>query len=1834
MENKALSASHTENRWAWIYDLLLIVVLLAGAYFRLVGIDWDENQHPHPDERFLTMVETSLQVKKCADPNIAVEACLPDQLRWLSISDYFNTGTSPLNPHNRGYSYFVYGTLPIFIVRYVAEWVGQTGYDQVNLVGRALSALADLGSIFFLYLFVDRLYGRRVALLAAAFSSLAVLQIQQSHYFTVDTFTNFFMFLALYFAVEIAVGSWRLANGAPPSALHPSRLTSHASRIMYRASRIIRDPLTWLSLGFGLALGMAVASKLNAAVMAILLPVAFAVRVFGARSDQSRGSTDNRSLITNHLSLERILIFLVIGALASILAFRIFQPYAFSGPGFFGVTPNEKWIANIKEQRSQASGDADVPFALQWARRSHLFSFENLTVWGLGLPLGILAWAGFLWMGWRILKGEWRQHLLLWGWTALYFVWQSLQFNPTMRYQLPIYPLLAMMAAYAVFTLASSHVGMKVTTCKRVNVATVLAAILGAMVLLLTTCWAFAFTRIYTRTETRIAASRWIFQNVPGPINLRIQTADGTNYQQPLPFPYAYSLQSGAPYNSGFVAQADGILSQVYLPHVVVNSPAQTANLLLIIHQGLEDPQPLASLAFVAQPLGWATSTAQVLSLDSPLLLVAQQTYYLQVQLVDPAGQVDLCGTISLAIQSASGQATQLINPRSSGVNAPTECLVTPDQPYSVSFVANADGTLTSVTLGRVVNVIAPSASQAFNLVIASAPEQQPEQVLGSATLTADFAPQKDLRGEAYTLTLDHPILVTRGQTYFLRLSTEGGALALSGAAPANETEWDMGLPFRLANYDGFGGLYDGNLNLEIYWDDNADKLARFQTTLDQADYIFISSNRQWASVTRIPERYPLTTTYYRELIGCPVDKDVIWCYNVAKLGMFTGNLGFDLVAVFESFPNLGPLTPELRGLAINDQFAEEAFTVYDHSKVLIFQKRADYDPARVQSVLGAVDLSHVVHLTPKQASTYKDLMLSSERLATEQAGGTWSELFSYQDLQNRYPFIGLVLWYLTIFALGLLAYPIVRAALPGLSDKGYPLARVVGLLLWAWLAWMGGSLGLTYSKATIAAALGLVALIGGWQAWRQREGLKQEFRERWKYFLMVELLFLAFFLLDLFVRLGNPDLWHDPDGGERPMDFSYFNAVLKSTSFPPYDPWFAGGYINYYYFGYVIVGTPVKLLGIVPSIAYNFILPTLFACLALGAFSIVWNLLANGREAAWPTWKSFFRGRAFLGGIAAAAALTLLGNLGTVRLFYRGFMCLAAPSAQLGEYSVHDCIIAPGVPPIDKANLIARIWWTIKGFFLSLSGPVFPLTNREWMMTPSRALPGTSGDPITEFPAFTFLWSDLHAHMIAFSLTVLAIAWALSVLLAKGKWKSRLDAFLGLFLGGLVIGALKPTNTWDFYTYLTLAGIVLAYAVWRYADAARIRLRLSEWNKRLLLTAGAVVALVGLSMLLYQPFTHWFAQSYNSIEAWTGGRSNISSYLVHWGVFLFFIVSWMTWETRQWLAETPVSALQKLRPYRDLIFAVPILILMVLVIQQIWVMSPSQNVPWKGITILWLALPLAVWAAVLILRPGISDGKRLILFMIGTSLLLTMVVEIVVLRGDVGRMNTVFKFYLQAWIMLGISAAAAFGWLLSEIPKWLPRWRSAWSVTAVILVSFALLYFLIAGMSKVRDRMNPGAPHTFDSMTYMDYAKYFDFGGVIDLSEDYRAIRWMQENVQGSPVIVEANCTEYRWCSRFSIYTGLPGVVGWNWHQRQQRALMADRVWNRIAEINAFYLTTDPAAAQAFLKKYNVRYVVVGKLERAEYPGEGLLKFDADSGKLWQEMYRDGDTVIYAVLP
>lgn len=1633
----------SNEKRAWAYDLLFILVLFLAGILRFTGVQWGEGQHQHPDELFLTGVLNSLRARTCEDPLLPVDACPEEQKRWITLGEYLDADTSPLNPYNRGYGFFVYGNLPMTLTRFAMELSGNDELGRSKFFARQMSALADMFTIFLLYLIVSKLYGRRVGLFASAFSALAVMQIQQSHFFTADLFVNLFMFLALLFAVWIL--TWRREEtrqersegDESPSVPSPPPLIV----------QFFKDPFFYLSIGFGVALGMAMASKINAAAMAVVLPFAFFARWL-IHDRRRKLHTDDWMLIVA---------FLIAGGLAAFVSFRIFQPYAFDG-----LWLNEQWVRNISEQRAQATGKADLPWNLQWARRSHLYSFENLTLWGLGLPLGILAWTGFLFMGWRILKGEYK-HLLLWGWTAFYFLWQSLQFNPTMRYQLPIYPLLCMMAAWVLFEIPKLATDRKPLTAVH-RLSSAVAFSLGTIVLALTAAWAFAFHSIYLRDEPRIAASRWLFQNAPGPVNLRIRTTDAETYNQPLPMPYEHLIREGEPYTLAFAPLREGMLYEVMFGYV----RSETGG-----------PLP-----------------------------------------------------VFLTVSSASD----------------------PDQ-----------------TLARAAAILDPSRTN-------------------------------DPRGPSLTLTLDTPVRLTTNERYLLRIETMDGAVSLSGSGIANETDYDFGLPFRVDGYDPYGGIYAGELVLQVYWNDDAAKLERFVDILSRADYIVIPTNHQYAQITRLPERYPLTTLYYRELLGCPPGENIIHCYYQAKPGMYGGRLGFQLVQVFESYPSLGPFV-------VNDSYAEEAFTFYDHPKVLIFQKTDDFDTERVRAILKTVDLTKVVNLKPTEFDDYKTLMLPEDRLARQRAGGTWSELFRYEWLHNKYPLVGLLLWYAFLFVLGLTAYPLARLALPGLQRYAYPLGRIAGLALLAWLAWIGGSLGVPYTRESIGAAFVLIAA-AGFGLWMKR---KDQFRAEWnaerRFFVSVEVVFLVFFLLDLLIRLGNSDMWHPAKGGERPMDFSYFNAVLKSTSFPPYDPWYAGGYINYYYYGFVLAGTPVKLLGIVPSIAYNFILPTWFALVAIGAFTLGFALVENQRSQVTDDRPSNLDFQLH-SGLAAASLTVLLGNLGTIQLIFRSLQRIAAPEGN--------------VPA--EANLLQRWGWALQGVWKMLTeGANLPIGRGDWYWHPSRVIPHGPGNEITEFPFFTFLYSDLHAHMLVMPLALFIIAWALSFVRARAQL-TRAEWIAAFAAGGLMIGALKPTNTWDLYTYYLLAAIAAGYTILRYFEW-KDYLSLPAWTGKMGLAVGAAAGLYALSAIFYLPFSHWFGQAYNAVELWSASRTPLSSYFTQWGLFLFLITAWLAWETREWMAATPVSHLSRLRRYARWMQIALAAFLAVFVF-----------LLFDGVRVALVALPLAVWSAALLLRPDLPDAKRFTLFLIGTALAITIVVELVALVGDIGRMNTIFKLYLQAWMLFAVAAAASFGWLLKVVPAWNLKWRTFYQTGASLLAAGAFLFTLTASADKISDRMAPSAPHTLDSMTFMKYAELWD-GQVMDLSQDYRAIRWMQDHIEGSPVIVEANCSEYRWCTRFTIYTGLPGVVGWNWHQRQQRGMFASQVQERVNEVNEFYRTNDVGDALDFLKKYGVRYIVVGQLERNVYPPlpdlpDGLEKFARYEGVHWRAVYRDADTTIYEVLP
>jgi uncharacterized membrane protein len=1622
-----------------LLGILFLVAIVLAVYFRFVGLNWDDNQHLHPDERFLTMVETGIAPVK-------------------SLGEFFDSVRSSLNPVNRGYGFFVYGTLPIFLVRYVGEALGQTGYDQITLVGRQLSALADLGALLFLFVMARRLYGDRAAVLAALLSAAAVLPIQQSHFFVVDTFANFFVVAAFYFIMRASrEGKWSQFAAA------------------------------------GLAVGMAVACKANVWPSAGF--VALAAVLYWTQNDQTRRRTASTFFK------------LVLAGVLCALAFRVFQPYAFQGPNIWNVSLEPRWRANMTQVQNLVNGDQDYPPGHQWTDRAPIvFPWTNMVVWGMGLPLGLAAWIGWAWIAIEILRRQqWRDHLLPWLWATAFFVYQGTQWVKSMRYILPVYPFFILFAAYWLSNFKFQPPERTGGRLSNLKLGRKTAGVLMAVVVVGTLAWAWGFTRIYTRPVARITASRWMYENVPSAATLTYSTGSDT-----------HSLQ----------------------------------------------------------------------------------------------------------------------------LSLPVDATYDNNQPHMIMFRVPVTTTLVSVTMNYLADPNFNPEPETFRVVIAG--EANGNQEIARSELTANLGASGDARGGRYVFNFTPATLSPGREYYFISTVTAGGPVVAHTSVIGNE-HWDDGLPLRIDGKDGFS-MYKG-IEIQNYAEDDPGKYANMISWLTQADYLVLSSNRLYASIPRLPMRYPMTSEYYRAL--------------------FDGRLGFEKVAEFSSYVNIGPFwfpdQESTEALGMPNPFdklpgrinvplppAEEAFSVYDHPRVVIFRRTKDFSPEKVAQILGQFDLSETIKLWPKQATAAPTaLMFDQQTWQKQQQSGTWSGLYDRNSLLNRFPVLAIVLVWLLLALIGALAWPIVAFAWPALPDRGWGLARTLGLLVVAYLAWLAASLRvLTFSRGTLLAATLILAAVGVALAIKRRADLTTFLRESRRLILIEEAVFAVVLVIFLLIRYGNGDLWHFYLGGERPMDFAYLNAILKTNYFPPYDPWFAGGQMNYYYFGFVLVSAPIKLLGIVPALAYNVVLPMLAALTALGAFSVAFNLfrIANRRSAIRNPQSAIYVG------LLAVLFVVFIGNLGE-------FDLITSKMSQLGASSFRSTI--PGLQ-----DLVS----TVHGLILMIRGQPLPINTDWWYWNASRIM--TNGE-INEFPFFTFLYSDLHAHMIAFPLTVLMLGIALGWAVRK-EWRS-MDAAVSVVIGALVVGVARPNNTWDYPTYLVLALIALfisglqgSYrreagslhavisatlslglfgAAWvlsgindipTFIGLAVLVFIVSQLIHRLIEDQSdptqwrwidvAVIAVMGLSILYFYPYIKTYATAYSSVELWKGPRSPLRAYLLIHGVFLFPLVSFLIAELRRMGWRWWGAAFQSGKIWWEWIAVIAIVGAIV-----------TATLSVMGYSVIVIVAPLMALTALLLLRPRLDSARRFLLLGVLMALALTFAVEVVVLKGDIGRMNTVFKFYLQVWIILGIMSAVMIGWLVQQMRRWKEEWRTLWTLATVAIVCSGLLYPIFATRAKINDRFDRSLGPTLDTMKYMTVAHANEQGQDYAFRDEYAALIWMQDHIKGTPVVAEsAAAPEYRSLrNRVTTYTGLPAIIGYNWHQKQQRSILGGEVVDRRQnDVNQLFTTIDPNLALQLIQKYDVSYVIVGYPERLYYPAQGLAKFEAMAaeGRL-RVAYKNEHVTLYQVV-
>jgi len=1536
-------ATERRGRWAALWQskysvpLCLVLILLIGAVFRFTGVNWDAQTHLHPDERFMWMVEMAISLPK-------------------SVGEYFNTAQSPLNPYNQGSS-FVYGTLPLFLTKFLGVLLKLDDGQHIHLLGRVLAGTFDLLTVLLMFAIGRKLYDTRVGLLASFLSACLVMNIQQAHFFTVDSFTATFVALTFYLSLRVVErGRWR-------------------------------DFLL-----MGLSYGLAIACKINVATVGLVMALACvlrilkALRVPDAEAERSDGLLKWEKMVGGvnialHVeplaetgakaedavqSGERhwldigysVALKLVVALVVAFLAFRIAQPYTFQGPGFFDLRLSERWLKDMRWVSELISGKVDYFPSHQWTSRPPvIFSLVNMVLWMVGVPLGLTSWAGWAFAWYELWRKRKLQHLLILAWTTFFFFYQSTRFVKNSRYLVPFYPFMAVLAAYLLVHLWDRAKSAKVRWAKSAALALAVVVTVGTFL------WAFAFTRIYTRPLTRVAASLWVYDNIP---------------------------------------------------------PGST--------------------------IGWE--------------------------------------------------------------------------------------------------------------------------------------------------------------------------------------EWDDIIPWGgVGGRNGYAeGIYS-DVKFQPYHEDVPEKLDWFIDWLNRADYIILSSNRLYGSIPRLPMRYPMTTRYYKYL--------------------FSGELGFELIKTFTSHPNLGPIE-------INDDNAEEVFTVYDHPKVLIFKKTARYSPEKARKLLGeGIDWDSIARLKPIEVPKWKNgLQMTEKEKEIQRSGGTWSAIFNRNSLSNALP---VLIWLLLVEVLGAVTLPLTGLIFQGMADRGYALSKSLGILLLTWLTWMLVNLGLTgYSRMAISVSLLLLTGFSAAIFWRRREQIVSFWREHRHLIVVNEVLFLFFFAFFLLIRYGNPDLWHPVMGGEKPMDFAYLNAVIKSSIFPPYDPWFAGGYLNYYYFGQIIVATLIKFTGIVPWVAYNLAIPLFAALTAMGAFCVVYNLTT--REPSSDVASSPMPGRLnsvlgdwwrpeLLWGLLAALFVAVLGNLGEIGVLLKALRDMGTVQAQ------------------SSIRLLADLAKVLSGAYHWLLGQGKPAFRPEWWYwNASRIMP--NGE-INEFPFFTFLYADLHAHLIALPFTLLALGMAVNVIRQKGQsillgqavrrgqgdapgWLEQVKQVLGgvnwgeaLLLASmaLAVGALRCINSWDYPTYLLVACVALALREYEHRGRVdRDGLWALAWR------AGAVLL---LSNVFFWPFLSRFATAYVSFERWKGPRTGLDAYLVIHGLFLWIIVSLMGFrlfgrEARQvatrmlrlavryWDRLPRLFALYRCLVHEGREFdGLGATVTAALVLLLTWLVKSKE---WFYIFVLLLILGTLL----IVLRWRMEPKRRFLWLLFGIGLALSLGVDLVVLKGDIGRMNTVFKFYLQIWVMWSVVAAVSLSYLVELLRQWSePRRRLWWGVFALLFV-LASLYPVLATRAKINDRFDRQVGPTLDGMAYMKRAVYHD-SVPIELKWDYQAINWLLDNAQGSPVIAEANTEPwlYRWGSRVSIYTGLPTIIGWSWHQRQQRsALPGEWIDRRINDVRALYSDPSPDVALDILHKYEVRYIYLGDVERIYYPGSGLNKFEAmcDQGSL-KLVYHNERVSIYEVV-
>jgi YYY domain-containing protein len=867
------------------------------------------------------------------------------------------------------------------------------------------------------------------------------------------------------------------------------------------------------------------------------------------------------------------------------------------------------------------------------------------------------------------------------------------------------------------------------------------------------------------------------------------------------------------------------------------------------------------------------------------------------------------------------------------------------------------------------------------------------------------------------------------------------------------------------------------------------------------------------------------------------------------------------------------------------------------------------------------------------------------------------------------------IAWYLLVTLLGWLAFPLAWRLFPSLADRGFSLARALGLLLWGYLFWMlvslgviqndGGGLLLTFLLVAGLSAIALWTigrrqpLIDGESTVHGPRSIVTWIKSNQRLVICVEIFFFLVFATWAFVRASNPNI--ETAGGEKTMELAFINALLRSPTFPPHDPWLSGYSISYYYFGYVMTAMLAKAAATPGAVAHNLMLSLVFALSFIGVYGILYNLLA-----AWQKHRSSVANqKSPIANQKSSIGLPLLGPL--FLLFVSnvaGFLEMLHARGLFWKW--------------DENGVGSSSFWTwlgIKQLDLPPSLPLRWTPDRYlWWWQDSRVLQdydlaGNFHEIIDEFPAFSYLLGDLHPHVLVMPFGLLVLAVALNLFL--GGWDGETDLRLyrlplrleGFLFAALALGGLAFLNTWDILVGFTL--LAGAYVL------ARVRAAGWTWQRlRDLFAFGLPLGV--LAILCYLPFYTGFASQAGGIlpnlETPTRGAHLWVMFGTLFIPLLVYLLYLWRGEKRPanwkagfglglglalilWLLSWLLALLAKLS-MPD--FAANYLEARGFISETLFFIAASiRRLEYIAslLTLLALLIPCLAFLSISGQKGGETDASSrstsdlqpstitlpptpFVLFMLFLGAVLVLTPEFVFLRDLFGnRMNTIFKFYYQAWILWSLAAAFGIVVLLHELRG---AWKWAWGIGLGLVLIVGLAFPVFGLPNKTNGFQFPafqaayeaavaaGAPtplSTAASVWTLDGARLFHR----QYPDDAAAADWLSTAPFG--VVAEAvSIHTYSNYSRISAYSGLPAVLGWPGHEDQWRGGSAEQ-GTRKQDVDRLYQTNSWEEARLILAQYNIRYVVVGTLERNTYRvNESMFQ------RYLVPVFQSRDVVIYEV--